>query len=177
MMSPLPVVAIPIAALVLVHANVAPGTLLVNGILIDVPGQNVWLATAVITGFGLMVMLNTIGEPPQVPFSDTVIVPVRATPVVFAGAVKSAMFPEPEAAKPISVLLFVHVTAAPVFTEKLPTLTRSPGHKLRSDFWVITLSGLIVMLNEIDELIQPSFVAVTLMVPVIGEPVLLFGAV
>jgi hypothetical protein len=37
--SPLPLAAIPIAVLLFVQVIVAPGTLLVNGILIDAPGQ------------------------------------------------------------------------------------------------------------------------------------------
>ena len=87
------------------------------------------------------------------------------------------MLPEPLAARPIAVLLFVHVTEAPVFTEKLPTLILSVGHTLMSGFCVITLSGLIVIVKEPDELVQPSLVAVKLMVPTIAEPVLFVGAV
>ena len=87
------------------------------------------------------------------------------------------MLPEPLAARPIAILLFVQVTEAPVFTEKLPTLILSVGHTLISGFCVMTLSGLIVIVKEPDELVQPSLVAVKLMVPTIAEPVLFVGAV
>jgi hypothetical protein len=73
-------------------------------------------------------MVKLIGEPPHAPFSDTTIVPVIAEPVVFVAAVKSPIVFDPLGPRPIAVLLFVHVTPAPVFTLNAPTLIVSPGH-------------------------------------------------
>jgi hypothetical protein len=79
-------------------------------------------------------MVKVICAPPQVPFSLTVIVATLSAPEVFTAALKSAMLPEPEAAKPIEVLLFVQVTETPVLTLNAPTPIRSPEHTLMSDF-------------------------------------------
>ena len=122
-------------------------------------------------------MVKLIGVPPHAPFSVTVIVPVIADPVVFAAALKLAMLPEPLAASPINVLEFVQLTDAPVLTANAPTVISSPGQAVMLAFWVITLSGLIVMSKVSAALVQPSLVAVTLIVPLIAEPVLFAGAV
>ena len=122
-------------------------------------------------------IVKVIGDPAQVPFSLTVIVATRGEPEVFTAALKSAIVPDPLAASPIDVLLFVQVTVAPVLVVKAPTLIRSPEHTTMFGFWVIILSGLIVMVNSSAALTHPSFVAVTLMFPTISDPVLLAGDV
>jgi hypothetical protein len=106
-----------------------------------------------------------------------VIVPVIAVPVRFAAALKLAMLPAPLAPSPIDVLLFVQVTEAPVLTTNAPTLIVAPGHTLMSAFWVMMLSGLIVIVKLMAVLTQLLFVAVTFIVPLIAEPVLFAGAV
>ena len=85
MMSPFPADAMPIAVLVFVHANVAPliDGVVVNGILILVPAQKLWSATAVTVGCGFRVMLNVIGALVQLFFvAVTVATPVIADDVV-----------------------------------------------------------------------------------------------
>jgi hypothetical protein len=90
---------------------------------------------------------------------------------------KFAMLPEPEAARPIEVLLFVQVTEAPVLTLNAPTLIRSPEHTLIFDFCVMILSGRMVIVKLIAEPEHELCVPITLIVPTRAAPVVLVGAV
>src|ERR1700755_323028 len=78
--SPLPDAGMPVAVLVFVHATVAPliDGVVVSGILMLVPAQKLWSATAVTVGCGFSVMLNVIGALVQL-FLVAVTV---ATPVI-----------------------------------------------------------------------------------------------
>src|SRR5688500_6391382 len=175
--SPLPEAEIPIEVLSLVHESSEPATLLLSGMLTAVPGQKVWLATAFTTGSGFTVIVKIISPPPQVPSSLTVMMATSGTPLRFAAALKSVMSPVPLAARPIAGLSLVQVTEAPVFTTNAPMLIRSPGQTVISGFWVMMLSGEIVMSKLTTALTHPSLVAVTSIVPVMSLPVLLAGAV
>ena len=113
--SPLPDAGIPIAVLVFVHANVAPliDGVVVNGMLMLVPAQKLWSATAVTTGCGFSVMLKVIGALVQLFFvAVTVATPVIAEAVLFAANVQPVMLdvvplpaPNPNAAKLVTLQL------------------------------------------------------------------------
>jgi hypothetical protein len=70
-------------------------------------------------GAGFKVIEKVTGDPGQVPkVGITVIVDVIAAPVEFV-AVNDAIFPEPEALKPVAVLLFDQAYVAPEVPEKV----------------------------------------------------------
>jgi hypothetical protein len=107
--SPLPDAGIPIAVFVFVQANVAPviAGVVVNGMLMLVPAQKLWSATAVTTGCGFRVIVKLITELVQLFFvAVTVAVPVIADAVLFVANVQPVMLevvplpaPNPNAAK------------------------------------------------------------------------------
>lgn len=76
--------------------------------------HSVWLETAVTEGVGLTVIIKFCGVPAQ-PFAVgvTVIVAVTAALVLLV-AVNAAILPEPLAARPIEVVLFVQLNVVPV---------------------------------------------------------------
>src|SRR5580704_8354339 len=130
-MSPVPLADIPINALLLVQLITAPATLLLSGIVIGEPGQKLWLATAVTTGSGLMVIVKVVAAPVQPFFTAvTLTVPTIGTPVVLVAAVKADMFPEPLAARLINGLLLVqlNVSPPPVLAVKLIAPIPAPEH-------------------------------------------------
>jgi hypothetical protein len=111
---PVPEAARPIAVLEFVQANVAPAGVLTNELIgTAAPAQNVKSGSAVITGTGLTVMVNVCGVPGQ-PFAVgvTVIVAVTGNAVALT-ALNAAMFPEPDAARPIDVVLLVQLNVVP----------------------------------------------------------------
>ena len=79
------------------------------------PEQTMTLAGCVaITVEGLTVTVNVAGIPPH-PFAVGVIVIVDVIGAVVAFVtVNEGIFPEPLAARPIAVLLFVHVNVVPL---------------------------------------------------------------
>ena len=85
---PVPLVAKPIAALLLVQLKVAPATLLPNAPgLIELVGQTIMLETAVTTGVGLTEIEKFIGELIQLfNVAVTAIFPTNADPETFTGA-------------------------------------------------------------------------------------------
>jgi hypothetical protein len=108
--SPDPVAANPIAILLLVQLNMAPATLLekVPGFIVLV-GQTIISDIADTTGVGLIVIEKFMGVLTQLlRVAVTAIFPTNADPVKFTGAIYEAIFPVPEAPKPIVILLFVH---------------------------------------------------------------------
>lgn len=169
------------AVLLLVQLNVSPPPVLaLKGIaLMDWPAQTATLATVLTTGCGLMVMVNVLTAPVQ-PFrvAVTLIVPTISEPVKFAGAVKEAMLPVPDAARPIEVLLLVqlNVSPPPVLAEKLMAAILCAGQDTTLATAATTGSGRTVMVNVMGTLVQPFFVAVTLIVPTTLAPVKLPAA-
>ena len=82
-------------------------------------------------GEGLTVMVNVSGMPGQ-PAADgvTVIVAVTGALLVLI-AVNAGIFPLPEAAKPIDVLLFVQLKVVPLIApEKATRFVDAPLHKV-----------------------------------------------
>ena len=82
-------------------------------------------------GEGLTVMVNVSGMPGQ-PAADgvTVIVAVTGALLVLI-AVNEGIFPLPEAAKPIVVLLFVQLKVVPLTApEKATRFVEAPLHKV-----------------------------------------------
>jgi len=82
-------------------------------------------------GEGLTVMVNVCGVPGQ-PAADgvTVIVAVTGALLVLI-AVNAGIFPLPEAAKPIDVLLFVQLKVVPLIApEKVTRFVDAPLHKV-----------------------------------------------
>ena len=109
-MLPVPAAAKPIAVLLLVHAYVTPANVLVKAAGATVlPLHAVKSAGSFIVTVGYTMIIKVCGVPGQaLPVGVTVIVAVMSVVPVLV-AVKLAMFPVPFAAKPIAVLLLVHV--------------------------------------------------------------------
>lgn len=105
-------------------------------------------------------------------------VPIKATPVKFAGAVYVAILPVPFAGKPILVLLFVQVNVSPPpeFAAKLMAGTVVPGQRTISVMAETTGVGFTVMVKLMGALTQEFKVAVADILPTNGEPVLFSGA-
>src|SRR5688572_1988817 len=112
----------------------------------------------------------------------TVATPTIGTAVVLLANVQPGMLevtPVPDA-KPSAaelVTLQLQLVTGSAFVAKFTAPCTVPGHAVISVTCVITGVALIVIskLSTTDE--QPSFVAITSIVPVISEPVVLFGAV
>ena len=129
---------------------------------------------AVMEGTRLTVMVNTFDGPlqfaPLFVFGVTVIVAMTGVvPVFIAG--KEVMSPEPLAANPMLVLLFVHVYPLPV-PEKMMVVVLAPLQTLWFAGCVTVGLGLTVTV-KLDWLLQPELVAVTLMVELMGDAVVL----
>ncbi len=87
-MFPVPLPAKPIEVLVFVQVMVAPPTLLSKGILMLSPAQKLWLATAVTTGSGLIVILKVWAGPTQpLRVAVTEKLPIIGAPLILTGAV------------------------------------------------------------------------------------------
>ena len=109
---PVPAAARPMAGLLLVQLYTVPATAPVKVCVTVAPAHTTWLAGGFTVGFGFTVMVNVIGVPGQVTpllkFGVTVIVATCATFVALI-AVKLAILPAPDAARPMLVLLFVQL--------------------------------------------------------------------
>ena len=183
-MLPVPVVAMPISALLLLQLIVALPTLLVNGILTASPGQNSLFVTAVTTGSGFTVIVNTIAGPAQVFFVPvTLIVPTIGVPVVFTAAVNAAMLPAPLATRLIKGFVLVQLKVTPpetILEENGIAAMLAPEHTTTLVTAATTGVGLIVMVKVFmltPALVQLLAMADTVIVPTISAPVLLTGAV
>src|SRR5260221_3414245 len=92
------------------------------------------------------------------------------------------MFPVPLAARPIPVLVLVqlNVSAPPVLALKLMAGTVAPEHATTMGITATTGSALMVIVNVLafaPALVQPLYVAVTIMLPATSAPEILIGAV
>jgi hypothetical protein len=107
---PVPDAPKPIEVLLLVQVYTVPvtGPLMVTAAVAE-PAQTAWFAIAFTDGVGFTVMVKVTGVPLQ-PAADgvTVIVAVIGAAVALV-AVKAAILPVPDAARPIAVLLFVQL--------------------------------------------------------------------
>ena len=156
------------------HEKEAPvGVLEKAGMVIVAPGQTGLMVIGATEGVGLMVIVKAMVSGQSSNVANTVIVAVILAPVLLAGAVHGGMFPVPEAPRPIAVLELDQEKEAPVgVLVKAGIEIRSPGHTEMFETCVITGAGLIVMVKETGLPGHPSSVGVTVIVPVIGEPVL-----
>ena len=118
------------------------------------------------------------------PFFDavTVTMPLTFEPVRFAAAVNDAMLAVPDAASPTAVFVFVQLNVSPpaVLAVKAGTVIVPPEQTVIFAIALTTGWGLIVMVNVFEfvpVLVQPLFVAVTVMVPTMSRPLKLIGAV
>lgn len=111
---PMPLAPKPIEVLLFVQLYSVPATGPLNGTAVVVaPAQSIWLAGWFTLGVGFTVIVKLTDEPPQpVELGVTVIVAV-CTVVVVLVAVKAAILPVPDAARPIPVLLFVQLYVVP----------------------------------------------------------------
>jgi hypothetical protein len=108
--APVPVAPRPMDVALLVQLYVVPLTALVKatGVVLW-PEHSVWFAIVFTPGVGFTVMVNVCAVPGQ-PLAVGVTVTVAATgEVVVFVAVNEAIFPVPDAARPIEGVLLVHV--------------------------------------------------------------------
>ena len=92
------------------------------------------------------------------------------------------MFPVPTKGCPMAALVLVQlkISPPPVLALKLIAEIASPEHTTIFETELTTGSGLIVIVNVltfVPPLVQPFFVADTVIIPTILEPVRLMGAV
>ncbi len=109
---PVPLAPRPMAVLLFVQLYTVPATVPVKVCVTVAPAHTVWLAGWFTVGIGFTVIVNVIGVPGQVivlvKLGVTVIVAVCGTLVALM-AVKLAILPTPDAARPMLVLLFVQL--------------------------------------------------------------------
>lgn len=174
-MSPLPLVANPIAALLLVQVKVVPTTGLV-GLMIAVvaPGQYDCVAMALTVGVGFTVIVNVVGVPVQpLAVGVTVIVPVIGfVPVLVL--VNAGTFPLPVVANPIAELVFVQLYVVPaMFPPGTTNVVKAPLQTVWFAIGFTVGAGFTVIVNVVGVPVQPLAVGVTVMVALMGElPVL-----
>ena len=175
---PVPEAASPIAVLLFVQLNTVPVTPPASVIAAEVvPAHTDLLVTAVTVGLGFIVIVNVTGEPLQLPDTGcTVIVAVIGAVVVFA-AVNDAMFPVPDAPRPIAVFELVQLNVVPAGPLKLMAVVAEPAQNT----WLATAftegNGVTVIVKVTGVPVQVTppivFEGVTVMVPEIFElPVL-----
>lgn len=101
----------PMEVLLFVQVNTVPATgpVIVTAAVVC-PAHTVWLAIAFTAGVGFTVIVKLTAVPVQADGDEgvTVMVAVIGAAVILV-AVKLAILPVPDAAKPIAVLLFVQV--------------------------------------------------------------------
>lgn len=129
---PVPLAPKPIVVLLFVQVNTVPVTAPVKFIgAVVFPVHTVTLAGCVTVGVGLTVIVKLTAVPAQ-PAADgvTVMVAVCTVPVALV-AMKLAMLPVPEAAKPILVLLLVQLYTVPATAPvKVTAVVGEPLHNI-----------------------------------------------
>jgi hypothetical protein len=177
-MLPVPELPRPMAVLELDHTKEAPGGLLTKDCTeIRSEAQTESLAMGLIKGVGLMVTEKFID--PLHPLSSEVtdICPEIEAPVLLIGAIQEGILPEPEAPSPIAVFELAQENEAPEGELKKAGITiLSPGQIEMLFIVFITGVGLIVIVKVKTPGHSPKL-AVTVIVPETGAPVLLAGAV
>lgn len=131
---PVPLAARPMDVLLLVHVYAAPCTAEAKYIMpVVAPLQTRCPAGTVTAGIGFTVMVKDFPGPAH-PFNSGITVMVAVTgKVVLLMAVKDGMFPVPDGASPINVLLFVQWKAVPgILPAKLTTGVAAFLQKTRS---------------------------------------------
>ncbi len=131
---PEPLTPKPIAGLVFVQLNTVPLTVLLKTTpVVAVPAHKVSSAMADSIGVGFTVIVKLCVLPTQLvgtgPLGMMVMVATTGTLLVFT-AVNDGIFPVPEAAKPILVLL--HAQVKTVFATELTKLTGKVGAPLQT---------------------------------------------
>lgn len=174
---PTPDAARPMAILLLVQLNTVPATAPVNVIAaVLVLLHTVWLATAATVGVGLTVIVKLIGvpvhvTPPLVNVGVTVIVATTGAAVALV-AVKLAMFPVPDAARPMLVVLLVQLYTVPA---AVPVKVMAAVGLALHTAWLATAltvgTGFTVIVKVMAGPVQPLAVGVTVMVATTGTPV------
>lgn len=169
-MFPLPDAARPIETLSLVHANVLPVTAPAKFIgVVTAALHKVWLATLSTVGVGFTLISNVFCGPVQPSaVGVTVMVDVIGMEPGFV-AVKGVTLSVPLAAKPMPVLLFVHVNVVPnTGPEKFTAEVEAPLHNV----WSVMLStagvGFTIIANEAAVPVQLFAVGITDIVAVTG---------
>ena len=143
----------PIDRLLLVQLYTVPATgpAIVTAVVFD-PAHTVWFAIAFTAGVGFTVIVNVIGVPvqvvaPLVYVGVTVIVAVCTTAVALV-AVKLAILPVPDAARPIVVLLFVQLYTVPgTLPVKFTAVVAEPLHSTCGNTAFTVGIGFTVMVN------------------------------
>ena len=136
----------------------ATGPLIVTAV-VDAPLQTVWLAIGVTDGVGFTVIVNVTDAPvqvvpPLVYVGVTVIVAVTGA-VVALVAVKLAILPVPDAARPIVVLLLVQLYIVPdTGPAKVTAAVGEPLHNTWLATGFTAGIGFTVMVNVIGVPVQ-----------------------
>jgi hypothetical protein len=141
------------------------------------PAHSVWSALEFTVGLGFTVMLKLFVAPVQpLAVGVTTIVAVTGVTPVFV-AVKELIFPVPLAARPMVVLLFVHVYTVPVTLPlKFTALVAVPLHLAWSLIFATVGVGLTVIVNKSAGPVQPLADGVTIIVATSGAVPLLTAA-
>ena len=152
---PVPDAASPMLVLLFVQLNVVPATAPVKFTAVVVaPLHNVWLATAFTVGVGFTVIVNVVGVPVQVTpllvYVGVTVIVATTGALVGLVAVKDAILPVPDAARPMLVLLLVQLYT--VFAPLPVKITAAVGAPLHTA-WLATAFtvgvGLTVIVNVI----------------------------
>lgn len=133
---PVPLPARPMDGVLLVQLKVEPATVLVKfKAFTGAPLQTITFAGTVTVGVGFTVMVKVCAVPAQ-PLAEgvTVIVAVTGAFEVFT-PLKAGMFPEPEPARPMDVLLFVQLKVVPV------TGPLKPRFPVVTPLQIVTVAG------------------------------------
>lgn len=127
------------------------GPLIVTAAVFD-PAHTAWLAIVFTAGVGFTVIVNVIDVPvqvvaPLVYVGVTVIVAVCTTAVALV-AVKLAILPVPDAARPIVVLLFVQLYTVPAtLPVKFTAVVADPLHSTCGNTAFTVGIGFTVIVN------------------------------
>lgn len=112
--SPVPFAPSPMLISSFVQVYTVPATGPVNGMILVANELHIWKeATWVAVGIGFTLMLKVMSAPTQVLAEGVTVIRAVSGPLVVLVAVKEGMFPSPDAARPMVVLLFVQLNAVP----------------------------------------------------------------
>ena len=167
-MLPEPDAARPIPGVVFVQLNVVPSTAPVKfTAAVGEPLHKVWLEGATTVGVGFTVIVKLCEGPVQV-LVDGVTVMVAVTAAVpRLIAVNEAMFPEPEAARPMPGVVFVQLNVvAGTLPLKVTAVVGAPLHNVWLEGAVTLGVGFTVILKLCEVPVQLLAVGVTVIVAV-----------